>query len=210
MERKKYALIADGSSDKCLIPIIDFLLDKHFPHLIFEGEKADFGFLPQPPKTLSQKIECTIKLYEPDWIFIHRDAEKEANPIEKRSEEIEMAVREVKEFGDKPYIKIIPVRMTEAWLLIDEKAIRKAANNPNGAVAVQLPAIRQLQDLADPKTLLFDLIKIVSGLSGRKLSNLNLYNARYLVAQYTSDYGLLATLPSFQYFESQLKQYISK
>lgn len=210
MERKKYALIADGSSDRCLIPVIDFLLQKYFPNLIFEGETADFSFLRERPTTLSQKIERTIEFYEPDWIFIHRDAEKEDNPLQKRSDEIERAVGEVTSFGSKPYIKIIPIRMTEAWLLIDENAIRKAANNPNGTAEITLPGIRKLEDLADPKTLLFDLLKRASGLSGRKLDKLNLFKARYLVAEHVGDYSLLATLPSFQYLELQLKKYVSK
>lgn len=203
MERKKYALIADGSSDKCLIPVIDFLLQKYFPNLIFEGEWADLTFLPKPPSTLPQKIERTIEYYEPDWIFIHRDAEREDNPLQKRSDEIERAVGAVTSFGSKPCIKIIPIRMTEAWLLIDESAIRKAANNPNGTAEIALPSIRKLEELSDPKTLLFDLLKKASGLSGRKLDKLNLFKARYLVAEHIRDYGRLGTLSSFQYVENQ-------
>ncbi|TAG70041.1 MAG: hypothetical protein EAZ26_06445, partial [Runella slithyformis] len=185
MERKKYLLISDGSSDKCLLPIIDFVLNAHFPNLVFEGQWADYKFLRKPPQSLSEKISSGIDLYEPDWVFVHRDAEAVANPLKKRSEEIQMAVEAAKYASKNIFIEIIPIKMMETWLLIDEMAIRKAANNPNGKVKIQLPAIRQLENLSQPKELLFDLLKQASGLpQGRKLNNLNVFKIRHFVAEY--------------------------
>lgn len=206
MNRKKYVLIGDGSSDKCLLPIIDFFLSEHFQDIIFEGEWADFFFLSKPPKTLADRIIKAIDLYEPDWVFIHRDAEGEEKPLEKRSEEIRKAIIEAKELGKRPFIKVIPIRMTESWLLIDKNAIRKASNNPNGQIELALPAINQLENIISPKELLFSLIKKASGLSGRKLDTLNVHKARTLVAEYIEDYSSLRKLSSFQHFEFQLKE----
>jgi hypothetical protein len=206
MNRKKYLLIGDGSSDKCLLPIISFFLNEHFQDIIFKGEWADFSFLPKPPKTLAEKIISAIDLYEPDWVFIHRDAEGEPRPLEKRSEEIDEAIVEARELGKRPFIKVIPIRMTESWLLIDKNAIRKASNNPNGQIELVLPAINQLENINNPKETLFTLIKKASGLSGRKLESLNVYKARTLIAEYINDYSLLRNLSSFQYFESQLEE----
>lgn len=37
------------------------------------------------------------------------------------------------------HIPVIPVRMTEAWLLGHELSIRSAAGNPNGSENLELP-----------------------------------------------------------------------
>ena len=55
-------------------------------------------------------------------------------------------------------ICVIPVRMTEAWLLIDEKAIRIAAGNRNGTEILEIPKLHELESLPDPKKLLYELI----------------------------------------------------
>ena len=202
MERKKYVLVADGSSDKCLLPIIDCFLNEHFPNVIFERDFAELGFLPKPPKSLMERVQIAIKYYEPDWVFIHRDAEKEANPIEKRGGEIDGVLHELK--SEQVFVKIIPIRMTEAWLLIDEKAIRRAASNPNGKIKLQLPHVNQLESIADPKEMLFNLLRHASELSGRKLTNLNVNRLSHLVAENITDFGKLRSLEAFQHFESQL------
>jgi hypothetical protein len=40
------------------------------------------------------------------------------------------------------HIPVVPVRMTEAWLLADEFAIRSAPGNPNGTQSLDLPDLR--------------------------------------------------------------------
>jgi hypothetical protein len=35
--------------------------------------------------------------------------------------------------------RVVPVRMTKAWLTVDEAAIRKAARNPLGTAPLELP-----------------------------------------------------------------------
>ena len=144
MKRTKYALISDGSSDRCLIPIIDFLLDAHFPNMVFEGEWANLAFLREPARTLHEKIQKTVEFYEPDWVFVHRDAEREENPLQKRLNEIETAIAKSNVSNSYRFIKVIPIRMIESWLLIDKNAIRKAANNPNGIVEIELPNLSKL------------------------------------------------------------------
>lgn len=200
MERKTYVLISDGSSDRCLLPIIDYWLRQYFPAIIFRGENADFS--PKRTKRLPDKIREVIDLYEPDWIFIHRDAEKAENPIRLRSKEIEEACQVVK--PTQTVVAIVPIRMTEAWLLIDEKAIRRAAGNPNGSMRLELPNISQLEKIANPKERLFDLLRTASGLSGRKLDNLNVHKARYLVAEHIRDFEPLSQLRAFKHFQDQL------
>ena len=62
-------------------------------------------------------------------LFIHRDAERE--PHEKRVAEVEAALEGV-ELGETQPVPVVPIRMQEAWLLFDERAIRYASGNPKG------------------------------------------------------------------------------
>ncbi len=61
--------------------------------------------------------------------------------------------------------------MTEAWLLADEAAIRRAAGSPSGRVDLGLPTFAELERLADPKQRLHEALKVASGYTGRRLRN---------------------------------------
>ena len=100
---------------------------------------------------------------------------------------------------------MIPVRMTEAWLLIDAYAIARAADRPDAVVS--LPPVRQLENVADPKQLLEDLLMEAAGdLAGRRLTRFkaSLTERRVNVASLISDFGALEELPAFQSFQAAL------
>lgn len=195
----KFLLISDGSSDAALIPILSYVLKRKFNDLDFIGDRADFFRVPRRPKTLRQKIQLGKDLYEPDIIFIHRDCENDS--INKRCEEIQEALHDL---PLERVIKVIPLRMTEAWLLIDESAIRMAVGNPNGTVRLNLPPINRLERLPDPKETLESLLKTASELSGRRLASLNTRKSIQLVSQYIEDYELLHELNAFQHLKEQI------
>ncbi|MCW5908790.1 MAG: hypothetical protein KIS94_13085 [Chitinophagales bacterium] len=197
-----YVLISDGSSDKALLSIIDFTLARFHPDTIFSGDRAELSFFNPQPKTLVEKINNTLFYYEPDIIFIHRDAEKET--LQQRDLEIQNAIENVQNFT---YIKIIPIRMTEAWLLTNESAIRIAAENPNGRVKLALPQISKIESLSDPKQTLRNLIIEASELKGRRLQKLkrSLSAAIHLVAEHTEDFSKLDQLSAYKHFEEQIK-----
>ena len=130
MKEFKYKLISDGSSDRAFIPILTWLLEKDLNvESAIRPEWANFSRLPRLPKSLSDKIIFALDLYPCDVLFIHRDAEKE--PRENRLKEINIAIGK-SNINDIPVVCVVPVKMMEAWLLFDLKAIRKAAGNPNG------------------------------------------------------------------------------
>ena len=200
-----YILISDGTSDKALLPIIDYTLQKYHATVSFRGERADFSRLPKNPKNLTEKITVAIDLFDPLLLFIHRDTENEKATV--RESEIDTAIRSAvkKNIDNKKYVKIIPIRMTEAWLLMDEVAIRKASGNPNGTVKLSLPKINTLETLPDPKMILEKLIKDSSQLSSRRLKSLNVRFAIQLVSQYIEDFSPLKNLNSYKHFEKQIK-----
>ena len=200
MKTIRYALLSDGSSDRMLMPILDWLLCQHCPEHAVESNWADLGRLPNPPKTLPDKIRTTLDLYSCNLLFIHRDAEKDS--FEKRYAEIFCALNGLE---TPPTICVIPVRMQEAWLLFSETAIRRAAGNPNGRNNLNLPDTRSVESLPDPKELLFNIIRESSGLHGTRLKKLKPHKRAFLVSQLIEDFSPLRSIHAFQSLENQLK-----
>jgi hypothetical protein len=94
--------------------------------------------------------------------------------------------------------------MHETWLLIDEMAIRRAAGNPNGRQAIQLPQLSRLEDVADPKQLLHGLLRNCSGLHGRRLAQFPTSGRAVRIAEFISDFAPLRQLSAFAAFETRL------
>ena len=205
MKKITYTLLTDGSSDKTLMSIINWLFNNLLPTIPIEKQFADLRILPNPPKELDKRIAKAIELYPCDILFVHRDAEQNKNPEEihrKRSEEISIG------FGtrNEKLVKIIPIKMMEAWFLIDEIAIKKAADNRNSSFKINLPHHNKLESLTEPKKQLHQLLKDVSQKKGRRLDNFNVNIAVHIIAENIEDYSILRNLFSFQSFENELKR----
>lgn len=199
MSAIRYTLLSDGSSDRMLLPLLDWLFHQHCPEHSVNSAWADLGRLRRPPKTLPEKIATTLDLYPCDILFIHRDAERE--PFDVRLRQINEAIQGL---ASPPVICVIPVRMQEAWLLFDEAAIRRAAGNPNSETVLDLPGLRSVESLPDPKELLFELIRKASELRGARLKRLNLHKCAFLVSQSISDFSPLRSVPAFYALEESL------
>lgn len=197
-----YTLIADGSSDQTLIPIINWLLDQ-IADLRYTAQFAQFK-LPKDRASLLRRVEHALKVYECDILFIHRDAE--GMDISARIDEIRQQIATL----GMPYIPIVPIRMTEAWLLVDEQAIRSAASNPNGKTALKLPRIRELENLLDPKEVLFTALRDASELPPRRMANFRPAQSRHRVAELMDNFLPLRQLQAFTQFENALRHEISK
>ena len=103
----------------------------------------------------------------------------------------------------------MPIRMTEAWLLIDDAALRSAAGNPRGSVPLSIPAVRQLEGLPDPKKTLHDLLRTASGLTGRRLRRFRMDQAVHRLAQVIQDDSPLRQLPAFRALEEEVGQILT-
>ena len=204
MKEIRFTLLADGTSDRALMPILEWLLNQHFPNLITEGAFADFRFLPCPPQRnrLDLRINKAIDLFPCDILFIHRDAEN--IPWEKRHEEISSVLKDTVVQGTKP-IPVIPVKMTEAWLLFDESAIKTASGNRRGPT-LSLPSLKKVDTLPDPKEVLIKALKDASGLSGRRLARFDERSAVTRVAELIDDFSPLRALEAFRKLEIDIKK----
>jgi hypothetical protein len=171
MKEIRYTLLADGPSDRALLPILTWLLREYCPDCAVQAEWADLRRLPKRPASLAERILRSVDLYPCDILFIHRDAERDT--IDWRKSEIHEAIELVTESNSIPVtINVIPIRMQEAWLLFDERAIRKASGNPNGQENLQLPPLNRVERLSNPKKILYELLREASGLSGRRRARL--------------------------------------
>jgi len=204
----RYTLITDGSSDKALLHIINWLLEQHFPNIAYQDTWADLRNLPNPPKLLVEKIKIGLNLYPCDLLFIHRDAEKQT--IKQRQQEINEAYTVLKQTGYPPYICIIPVRMLESWLFSSETALRNAAGNPKGKQILKIPKFNTIEQLAQTKNTLHSLLTTACGLKGRQQRNFNVDKAIHRLAEYTQDFSPLRQLKAFQIFENDVIQFTTQ
>jgi hypothetical protein len=190
-------LVADGSSDRVLVPLLEKLLDHHCPG----PYRLQFAeSLPAGLRTLTDRVKEALRLYPCDLLFVHRDAEREAATA--RVDEIKLALAAVDKLPSSVYV--IPVRMTESWLLVDETAIRQAAGNPKGRIDLCLPQINRIESLPDPKAVLFDALRAASELPPQRLRRFNPEQIRHRVSELMNSLSGLRRLPSFQHLEHQI------
>lgn len=193
-------LLTDGSSDRVLLPLINFLLDElsPTPHRVIFAEGLHSG-------SLVSRLESALDLYPCDLLLIHRDSETLSS--EDRQDEIKRAESAVQ--GLPHSIHIIPVRMTETWLLIDQQAIRRAAGNPSGNQPLGIPAVKTLEGLPNPKAVLFNALTTAKNLGSRRRRQFRPESLRHRVAELIEDPSRLRSLVSFKHFESQVAEYFA-
>ena len=126
-----YTVVADGGTDRLLVPIIDWTIHRLDPEVdILEPEF----------EKRTSSVDEYFGSYIPTTmlVFAHRDAE--GSSINHRLSEFDNV---------SGVVPIVPVRMSEAWLLIDGDAIAQAADS---RATVAVPRLNTLEQIADPKT----------------------------------------------------------
>ncbi len=194
----RFTLVTDGSSDTVLLYILDWLLKKRSREL-FESTWADLRGYRPAPRSLSERLKAAMELYPCDLLFVHRDAER--SPHGDRVAEIRAALPVGLE---QPVVCVVPVRMQEAWLQIDEQALRTAAGRPHGTTALEFPVLRALEAEPDPKRLLHDLLRRASGLTGRRAKRFRPDIQAHRLAELIEDYSPLLQLQAFKELERDL------
>jgi len=197
----RYTLLCDGSSDAVLSYPIEWLLADLGWHEA-SGSWADLRTIRPPVRSLHERVLAASRWYPCDILFIHRDAERQ--PTEYRLREIRDAVQG--QGGGPPYVCVVPVQTSEAWLLHDEMAIRRASGNPRGRLRLNLPAVARIESVREPKTVLRSALIKASGTSGRrrKQARRDFGAMRHRVAELVDTYEPLRALAAFRRFEMEL------
>jgi hypothetical protein len=197
MDKIDFVLLSDGSSDRCLIPILKWLLRRHFVDIPINGEWADVSRSLQSRNTLASRIRLAVELYQPNILFVHRDAE--AQDPQLRYDEVGGAISRIgSSIPIQAYVCVVPVRMTEAWLLFDMQALKIAAGNPNCRTSIQLPPLSSVESLSDPKQMLAEILVQASELHGRHLKRFKPNRCRHLISENIEDFSPLFDLQAFQ------------
>lgn len=204
MDFLRFTLIGEGTSDRNLIPILEWALREQGVE-VAQGYFPRWDLLPKKPTTVADKIMAGLSLYEEtDLLFVHRDSDQ-TDPCPRRKE-IELAVCEANSLQaiKIPSVPVIPIRETEAWLLIEEKAIRMAANHPNGKNDLKLPPLKRIEKNSDPKKELERVLRTATEWSPQRLKRFDINAAKARVVDHISNFSLLRKLSAFQSLESDL------
>jgi hypothetical protein len=200
MRRVTATLLTDGSSDRLIKPLIELLFDEH-TNLPYQVNCAEG--LPPMAGGLKPRIESALELFPCDFLFVHRDVE--GVTIKVRQQEIRNSWPVSAQ--TTALICIIPVRMTEAWLITNAKPIRLAVGNPNGTAVLDLPASKDIESSPDPKEILFTALRTASELSARRKARFNPHRFRHRVSELIDDLAPLRLLASFKHLEAQIKNH---
>jgi hypothetical protein len=207
MEELQYTLLSDGPADKALIPILTWLLRQHIPNLPIQSRWADLRRLPRPPRELHERVQESIHLYPCDLLFVHRDAETASLNV--RLNEIRQAVLDASiENETSAVVCVVPVRMTEAWLLFDISAIRQVAGNPNGTVSLNLPNLSVVESLPDPKRVLHNMLREATELGAHRRRRFDTNRAVQRIPECIEDFSSLRRLSAFIALEEEVKETI--
>lgn len=154
--------IGEGSSDNGLVPHVESIAARK--GLRVSITVPDFGLLRLPTgHSVRDKLRAARELHGTyDLAVVQRDADR--GPAQDRRDEIEQAV--CAEWPGLRHVAVVPVRMLEAWLLLDEACLRQVAENPRGRVGLDLPKGTAAERVADPKQLLKDSLARASEYKG--------------------------------------------
>ncbi|GAA4689248.1 DUF4276 family protein [Promicromonospora umidemergens] len=151
-----FFFLCEGTSDEALVEHLETLI-------LREGVSEALGI----PRSGSAPVLEKLKALRDedntfDFVLVHRDADgRDPSP---RIAEIQSALKE----SGLPGCPVVPVQMTEAWLLVDEQAIRDAVGRPSGREPMSLPNLNGIERTHDPKAVLKAALLAATGTSGRK------------------------------------------
>lgn len=155
-------------------------------------------------RDLAERLAHAVDLYPCDVLFVHRDAERE-DPATRREE-----IRQASATLDRAPIPVIPVRMTEAWLLFDERAIRLAAGNPNGTAELRLPPLHRVEQEPNPKQILLDAIRRASELGARRRAKLTPRESIHRLAEVIDEFQPLEALLAFRELQADIAAFVER
>ena len=200
----RFLLVCEGSSDAALV--------EHIRRLLVEyGQSDPQGMYWANGRLLTDKIRAGLHYVgDCDLLLVHRDADAfedtpSAGP-QKRYDEIGDAVSDSDYSG--AWVGMVPVQMTEAWLLLDEAEIRRVAGRPWGEEPLGLPSPSRVENDSDPKLRLERALTIASGATGRRLKRRqrDLPRVRNQLLENLPVEGFLEQLPSWVRFRDDLQK----
>lgn len=152
----RFALIGEGNTERHLVEHLKTLCVREGMDAVEGVWATDLLRYSGAGTGVAAKVSTLLAIdSEFDLLFIHRDTDEVTDEVRRR--EISGAMRD--HGAGKPFVPVIPIRETEAWLLIDEDAIRAVVGNPRGKEDLPLPKLSQIEHRADPKGILLEALR---------------------------------------------------
>ena len=104
-------------------------------------------------------------------------------------------------------VPVVPVRMSEAWILFDGPAVARAAGSRVAEAPV--PRVAEIESIGNPKERLDKLLFRAAGEpAGRRGRNFrrSIAQRRVSVAEHITDYSPLENVPAFRSFQGSLAE----
>ena len=198
-----FAFLCEGSSDTELIAHLETLLVHFGAQEVTGMPDTRKGTIPaRLRQLLTEATGAGINM-----VFIHRDSD--GPDREGREREIRQGVEE--SGFPHPFIPVIPVQETEAWLLLDEQAIRDVVAS-KGKQPLRLPKPNAIEGTRKPKEILQKALLAASETSGRRLKKeKNSFNHhRRVLLQRLDPLGAVRDLPSWQRLERDIQRALTQ
>lgn len=154
-----FALVREGSSDDGLIPHLRELLVRSGIDSVIGSARAYKG------TTVERLTQVASEEAPLDLVFVHRDADGRTSD-ERRSEILEAGSTFAS--GYPLLIPVIPIQELEAWLLLDEQAIRDVVGKPSGRQELGIPKVKHIEKTHQPKEILEKACLLASNTTGRR------------------------------------------
>lgn len=195
-------LVTDGTSDFVLQHPLEWLMRKASSTPV-DLTPADASRSTCEVRGLAARLEWAIRNHPCNLLLVHRDAEGQEAQL--RYDEILRANR-----SGVPHVCVVPVRMTEAWLLHNEAALRFAANRPSGTEKLNLPPPGDWERIPDPKGVLHDALRRAHGGKGRRARSFSPAQAAKRMAESVEDWSPLLQLKAFRRLDTDLRDALGK
>ena len=154
-----FTLVREGTSDEGLVPHLRELLVRAGLDEVI-GSVRDYSG-PITERLLSLAAEARMV----DIAFVHWDADKRVD--RDRRAHIAAAVAATPALTSI-VVPVIPIQELEAWLLLDEAAIRTVVGKPSCRVPLGLPRLKRVEETASPKEVLQGALLAASETTGRR------------------------------------------
>jgi hypothetical protein len=147
----RFALIAEGPADSPFVPVL-IRLCRSLGADDIQGEYIENSGV---GRRISTRV-ATLLEDDPefDLLFVHVDGDNEGLVV--RRSRIDEALEQCGR--PRPYARVVPVRATESWLLVDVEQIRVVAGFPEGTTPLNLPKLSHIETAKDVKSRLRDAL----------------------------------------------------
>lgn len=193
-------LIAEGSSDGALCPVLDWVIAQHCAAPCDSVQFVDFSRFGKPPK-LQDRVRTGLDNYPCELIFIHRDADSD-DPAQIASRYQEIAGANISEL---PHVAVVPIHMQEAWFFLDETVLRRAVGRPSGREPLEMPKLSEVERRADPKSDLHGILRKARAATGRDARKFSPADAIRRMSYLIQDWSPLRQLSAFRRLEEDTR-----